>query len=167
MAHFAQLDKNNIVTQVIVVANAELLDENGVESEQRGVEFCQSLFGADTVWKQTSYNGNIRKRYAEVGFSYDATFDAFIKPKPQANPSFALDLVTLDWVPPVPRPTDTVYVWDESSVSWVAISQPYPSWMAQGDPLVWKPPVPRPTDGKPYRWDEASLSWVEVVQEPM
>ncbi len=62
MAHFAQLDDNNIATQVIVVANAELLLD-GVESEVKGISFCKSLFGEDTKWKQTSYNGNIRKNY--------------------------------------------------------------------------------------------------------
>ena len=64
MAHFAQLDETNIVTQVIVVHNNELLD-NGVESEAKGVAFCQSLFGG--TWVQTSYNGNIRKNFAGIG----------------------------------------------------------------------------------------------------
>jgi hypothetical protein len=80
MAHFAQLDESNIVTQVIVVHNNELLD-NGVESEAKGVAFCQSLLGGN--WIQTSYNGNIRKNFAGIGYSYDQTRDAFIPPKPE------------------------------------------------------------------------------------
>ena len=163
MAHFVQLDESNVVIQTIVVSNAEVIDVDGKESEEKGIAFCQSLFGADTVWKKTSYNGSIRKRYAEVGFLYDATFDAFIKPKPQANPSFIIDPVALDWVPPVPRPTDAVYRWEESSVSWVKVPQPYPSWTASGDPLVWKPPVPRPVGNKSYHWDETTQSWIEVT----
>lgn len=80
MAHFAQIDENNIVKQVIVVHNNEILD-NGIESETKGIAFCQSLFGG--IWKQTSYNGNIRKNYAGIGYSYDPIRDAFIPPKPE------------------------------------------------------------------------------------
>ena len=79
MAHFAQLDKNNVVTQVIVVHNNELL-ENGVESEAKGIAFCRSLFGADTRWVQTSYNGNFRGVYAGIGYTYDADKDVFVAP---------------------------------------------------------------------------------------
>jgi len=78
MAHFAQLDENNIVTQVIVVNNSELLDENGNESEDKGVAFCQLLFGGN--WKQTSYNANFRKNYAGIGFTYDPVADEFNPP---------------------------------------------------------------------------------------
>ena len=94
MAHFAQLD-NNVVTQVIVVHNNELLD-NGVESEAKGIAFCQSLFGGN--WKQTSYNGNIRKNYAGIGFIYDPIRDAFIPPKPEVEGKvFALNEDTCRW----------------------------------------------------------------------
>lgn len=79
MAHFAQLDDNNVVTQVIVVANEELLD-NGVESESKGVAFCQSLLGGN--WIQTSYNGTIRKNFAGIGYTYDPVRDVFIPPMP-------------------------------------------------------------------------------------
>lgn len=92
MAHFAQIDENNIVTQVIVVHNNELLD-NGMESEVKGIEFCQSLFGGN--WVQTSYNGNIRKNYAGIGYTYDVIRDAFIAPKPDGN--FVLNEVTCQW----------------------------------------------------------------------
>lgn len=80
MAHFAELDATNTVTQVIVVHNNELLD-NGVESEAKGIAFCQSLFGGN--WVQTSYNGNIRKNFAGIGYTYDPVRDAFISPKPE------------------------------------------------------------------------------------
>ena len=79
MAHFAQLDENNIVLQVIVVNNNELLD-NGVESEAKGIAFCQSIFGANTIWKQTSYNSNFRGTYAGIGYTYDPINDIFVKP---------------------------------------------------------------------------------------
>ena len=95
MAHFAQLDNNDIVTQVIVVHNNELLD-NGVESEAKGIEFCKSLFGNDTRWIQTSYNGNIRKNYAGIGYTYDEPRDAFIPPKPEEG-NWVLDEDTCNW----------------------------------------------------------------------
>ena len=80
MAHFAELDKNNIVLRVIVVSNADTSDVNGVEREEIGVAFCHSLFGPSTIWRQTSYNGNFRGKYAGVGDLYDAASDAFMAP---------------------------------------------------------------------------------------
>lgn len=119
MAHFAELDSDNRVTQVIVVHNDELLD-NGVESEAKGVAFLATLFGHDR-WKQTSYNATIRKNYAGVGFQYDATRDAFVAPQPFA--SWSLDEETCRWVPPVAYPTDGGrYSWDEASTSWVSLT---------------------------------------------
>ena len=79
MAHFAQLDESNVVTQVIVVSNDELID-NGVESEAKGIVFCQFLFGADTRWIQTSYNSKFRGVYAGIGYTYDADKDVFVAP---------------------------------------------------------------------------------------
>lgn len=120
MAHFAQLDDDNKVTQVIVVSNAELLDEDGQESEARGVAFCQNLFPG-TRWAQTSYNGNIRKNYAGVGYTYDETRDAFISPRPFV--SWTLDEATCQWTAPVPCPQDgRLYVWDEATLSWQEIT---------------------------------------------
>jgi hypothetical protein len=80
MAHFAELDENNIVIRVIVVHNNELLDENGNELEQKGIDFCVAHYGG--TWKQTSYNGTFRKNYTGKGHLYDPTSDAFIAPKP-------------------------------------------------------------------------------------
>lgn len=118
MAHFAQLDENNVVTQVIVVHNNELM-ESGVESEARGIAFCQSLFPG-TTWIQTSYNGNMRKNYAGQGFTYDAQLDAFIPPQPY--PSWVLNAETCQWEAPIPYPDDGGrYVWDENTQSWISV----------------------------------------------
>ena len=118
MAHFTKLDENNIVTQVIVVSNNELLDAHGQEREELGVAFCQKLFGGN--WKQTSYNHNMRVRYAGIGYTYDTQRDAFIPPKSYA--SWTLNEDTCDWEPSTPRPLDDkMYGWNESTQSWDAI----------------------------------------------
>jgi hypothetical protein len=119
MAHFAKLE-NNIVTQVIVVSNQDILDENGQESEQKGIDFCSNLLGG--TWKQTSYNGNIRKNYAGVGYTYDEGRDAFIAPKPFA--SWVLDETIAQWKAPVDMPTDgKKYTWNEATTSWVEVAE--------------------------------------------
>ena len=116
MAHFARLDDNNVVQQVIVVANKDTADADGNELESIGVAFCQKLLGGN--WKQTSYNGNIRKNYAGIGYTYDAAIDAFVPPKPY--PSWVLNNDTAQWEAPVPMPTDgKMYLWDEATQSWV------------------------------------------------
>jgi hypothetical protein len=121
MAHFAQLNENNIVTQVIVVHNNELLD-NGAESESKGILFCQSIFGIDTVWKQTSYNGSFRKNFAGVGFIYDVKRDAFLEPRPFA--SWVLNNETCKWGPPVPYPEDgKQHVWDDYTNTWIDLGE--------------------------------------------
>ena len=84
MAHFAELDENNVVLRVIVVSN-EILLENDQESEAKGIAFCKQLFGEDTNWIQTSYNGSLRKNYAGIGYTYDANCDAFIDQKPEGD----------------------------------------------------------------------------------
>ena len=118
MAHFAELDSNNIVLRVVVVNNAELLDNDDVEQESLGVAFCQSLFGG--TWKQTSYNGNMRKNFAGKGYTYDSTRDAFIAPQPYA--SWVLNETTCHWEAPVAMPTDGgPYVWNEETTSWDSV----------------------------------------------
>lgn len=115
MAHFAQLDENNVVTQVIVVSNKDTADASGVEKEYIGAAFCERLFGG--TWKQTSYNGNMRKRYAGIGFTYNEALDAFVTPKPHA--SWVLNNTTADWEAPVAKPVDDKnYTWNESTLSW-------------------------------------------------
>ena len=99
MAHFAQLDENNVVTQVIVVSNEDTSDSNGVEDELIGIAFCKKLLGANTRWKQTSYNNNMRVRYAGIGYSYNEALDAFIPPKP--FDSWVLDNASADWQSPL------------------------------------------------------------------
>ena len=115
MAHFAEIDANNIVLRVIVIDNKDTSDANGVEKEHIGAAFCERLFGG--TWKQTSYNGNIRKHYAGVGYAYNSVRDAFIPPQPY--PSWTLD-DDANWQPPVAMPTDGQrYVWDETTTSWL------------------------------------------------
>ena len=129
MAHFCQLDENNIVTQVIVVDNKEIADPHtGEEDEILGIAFCKKLLGGK--WVQTSYNGSIRKRYAGIGYSYNAALDAFVAPKPFA--SWVLNNESADWEAPVAQPTLTkkqqddgsFYTWDEETTSWKLETRP-------------------------------------------
>ena len=129
MAHFAQLDSNNVVTQVIVVSNDDTSDSNGVEVESIGVAFCQKLLGAETNWKQTSYNNNMRGNYAGIGYTYMTNVatlgvgstDIFIEQQPDA--SWTIGVSTATWYAPIPEPilTDdqrsagSYYSWDESA----------------------------------------------------
>ena len=142
MAHFAQLDGNNVVTQVIVVSNDDTSDSNGVEVESIGVAFCQKLLGAETNWKQTSYNSNMRGNYAGIGYTYMTNVatlgvgstDIFIGQQPHA--SWTIGVGTATWYPPTnpgeaPALTEDeqtagkYYVWNESnyqadpSTAWV------------------------------------------------
>ena len=95
MAHFAQLNSDDVVTNVIAVSNADTLDGNGVESEPVGIQFCRTLFGSDTRWVQTSYNGTIRKNYAGIGYQYSSARDAFIPACP--GEEWSLDENTCTW----------------------------------------------------------------------
>jgi len=120
MAHFAEIDENNVVQRVIVVANKDTADANGNEVEAIGVAFCQRLLGGN--WLQTSYHGNIRKNYAGIGYTYRADIDAFVAPQPY--PSWVLD-ENAQWQAPVPMPEDgKMYSWDEETQSWVEVPAP-------------------------------------------
>jgi len=118
MAHFAEIDQNGVVLRVIVVGNKDTADAAGVEKEHIGAAFCERLFGG--TWKQTSYNGNKRKNYAGVGYTYNADIDAFVPPKP--FPSWTLNNDTAQWQAPTPMPADASmekqYTWDEATTSW-------------------------------------------------
>ena len=121
MAHFAKIE-DGVVTQVIVVDNKDCADASGVENEYIGAAFCERLLGG--TWKQTSYNGSIRKNYAGVGYAFDAERDAFIPPKPYN--SWLLNEDTCLWEAPVAMPADAGtgeppkrYTWDEATTSWV------------------------------------------------
>ena len=119
MAHFAKLGKGNIVLTVHVVSN------DIATTEQAGVDFLNTLYKTRDVWKQTSYNGNIRKNYAGVGYTYDQTRDAFIPPKPPYE-SWTLNETTCLWEAPIPRPEYTQeqlnngnkYNWNEENQTW-------------------------------------------------
>jgi hypothetical protein len=122
MAHFAEIDSNNVVLRVIVVDNKDTSIPDGTEVESIGVAFCQRLFGGN--WVKTSYNGNIRKNYAGMGYTYNAGLDAFVPPKPFA--SWVLNDTTAQWESPTPMPSDAGtgeppkrYTWDEATTSWV------------------------------------------------
>jgi hypothetical protein len=86
MANFAQLDENDFVINVIVVNNDDIIDDNGFESEEKGIDFCKSLFGQDTIWLKTSYNAAIRKNYASIGGKYDRVRDIFVSIEPTCHP---------------------------------------------------------------------------------
>lgn len=123
MAHFAEVDSNNIVQRVLVIAN---------EEEYRGQEFLANDLGLGGTWLKTSYNtfGGVhsfggtplRKNYAGIGFSYDSARDAFIPPKP--HNSWLLDEDTCLWEPPKPYPTDgAMYVWNETTTNWEEVTE--------------------------------------------
>jgi len=123
MAHFAEIDSNNIVLRVIVLANETIADEDNKEQEQLGLDFIANHLKLPGIWKQTSYNNNFRKQYAFVGGTYDASADEFVNAQPY--PSWTLD-ESNDWQPPVEEPTlsqeqiDDGYatIWIEDKLKW-------------------------------------------------
>lgn len=116
MAHFAEINSNNIVTRVVVVNNEVIKDENGVEQENLGIRFCINTFKEGT-WLQTSYSGSFRKNFAGPGFTWDPIKQAFIPPQP--FPSWSLNEDTCKWVPPTPYPEDgKFYFWNEETLAW-------------------------------------------------
>lgn len=126
MAHFVELDANNVVLRVIVVSDKDTSDINGIENENLGIAFCKKLYGVNTNWKQTSYNDNIRKNYAGIGYTYREDIDAFVPKQP--FPSWVLNSKTARWESPVPMPEDAgigdplkIYSWDEETTSWVEV----------------------------------------------
>ena len=142
MAHFAKLDANGIVEQVIVIDNSDTTDNTGAETEAIGVGFCQKIMGANTVWKQTSYNRNMRGNYAGIGMTYMsgvrtlgvASTDIFIPTQPY--PSWSIGINTANWYPPdppgsIPALTDSeynagkMYIWNESNYN----SNPSTAWV--------------------------------------
>lgn len=113
MAYFAELDENNIVINVIAVHNNELLVD-GVESEEKGIAFCNTIKPAR--WVKTSFNRTIRKNYAGIGFFYDEVADVFIPPQP--FPSWTLN-ENHDWQAPLPKPEGIEWYWSEAEQNWV------------------------------------------------
>lgn len=121
MAHFAEIDENNIVTRVVVT------DNNHPDGDE-GYSWLIKTFGG--TWIQTSYNSNFRKHFAGIGFTYDETLDAFIPPKPFE--SWILDEETCLWQPPIALPSDAkispddngkIYQWDEPTLSWLEVGE--------------------------------------------
>ena len=122
MAHFARLNEINKVISVEVVVNEVISDSDGNEQEQVGIDFLTQHNGGVGWYKQTSYNGTFRKNYAGIGYTYDATRDAFIPPQP--FPSWTLNEDTCQWDSPVPYPTDDKrYTWDETTTNWVEVTE--------------------------------------------
>ena len=144
MAHFAELDNNNIVKRVVVVGNdvttaAGPLGANDMHVD--GETWCVNFFKGGT-WKQTSYNNNFRKQYAGKGYTFDSAKDKFISPQPYA--SWALD-GNDDWKSPVTYPTDTTdkrISWDEAGQKWTATDN--------SDPV------------NNFNWDASALAWVSA-----
>ena len=144
MAHFAELDGNNIVTRVVVVGNdietaAGPLGANDMHVD--GETWCVNFFKGGT-WKQTSYNGNFRKQYCGKGYTFDSAKDKFISPQPYD--SWALD-GNDDWQAPVTYPTDTTdkqINWDEAGQKWTATDN--------SDPV------------NNFNWDASGLTWVSA-----
>ena len=151
MAHFAQLDENNIVTQVNVVNNSDILDENGNESEAVGIQFLKNLLGQDTKWVQTSYNANFRNKYAAIGDYYDEVHQVFIPPNyhydeqhNQVVPDgYSYNEEYKKFLPPIPP-------------------QPHPLWWYDPERMKWRPPFPKPMDTYQYEWDESISNWKRI-----
>jgi len=178
MAHFAELDSNNIVLRVVKACNQDIANNGGEQSEQAAENFKKvcpfSLNGVK--WLQTSYNNNFRKQYAGIGYTFDSTKNKFISPQPFA--SWSLDSND-DWKSPVAYPTVTTYgdnipyfiTWDEAEIKWITedkYKNKYEwstgnlSWI-----LTWEPPIPYPTvttygDNVNYFifWDETGQRWI-------
>lgn len=120
MAHFAKLNENDIVEMVVVVDNENLLNEFGVEDENKGIEYLKLIYGSDTNWVQTSYNRNFRRLFAATNYIYDRVNDIFISYQPY--PSWIFNDITKDWDPPTPFPNDgNGYFWDEINLQWILI----------------------------------------------
>lgn len=160
MSHWAQIDENNIVINVLV-GNNSYIDE--------GYQWLIDNIGGR--WIQTSINTYagvhiqggtpLRKNYAGIGFMYNEELDAFIPPKPENYPSFIINEQTGLWEPPIEKPSDgNVYSWNETTISWQIVPIPFPSWIVVNG--YWSPPVPFPNDGKMYSWDEDNCCWQEI-----
>jgi hypothetical protein len=151
MAHFAELNSSSVVLQVVVISNDDV-DAHGGDESTEAEDFVKSLVPFSTggaSWKQTSYNNNFRKQYAGIGFTYDASKDMFIVPKPYS--SWSLN-GSGDWEAPVTYPNEgeeggkQVFIsWDEDNLRWVGST-----FDASGD------------NETKYRWDASNTSWVAL-----
>jgi hypothetical protein len=122
MAHFALLDENNVVVNVIVVHNNDVNNLPFPESEPVGIAFLTDLYKQERRWKQTSYNRNFRKNYAMIGGTYDPEMDIFTEAQPY--PSWSLNRETGLWYAPTPKPQDGKWhTWDEATLSWIEVPE--------------------------------------------
>lgn len=140
MAHFAQLDENNVVINVVKVADHVLLDENGNENEELGINYLKGIMGG-YKWVQTSYNNRIRKTYASIGGTYNEQHDVFLFKK--MYDSWVFDENELDWVSPVPKPDSIpgyILKWDEENIQWK-----YEEYVEEIPPAPIPDPTPEPT----------------------
>jgi hypothetical protein len=133
MAHFAKIGLDNIVTNILVISDEDIIDENGNELEKFGIEFCEKLTGHET-WKQCSYNSNFRGHYPAIGDRYDSALDIFKQSSPPYE-SWTLNTTTGFYEPPIPYPITQEeaksisdnggnvpkYIWDEPTTQWVEI----------------------------------------------
>lgn len=138
MAHFAQLDENNNVINVIKVLDSVILDEHGNESEEVGINYLKTVVSGNYKWVQTSYNNKIRFRYAPIGGFYHERLDAFFYAKP--FPSWIMNETECTWESPVPRPADRdgyFLSWNESNLSWEYVEVELPPI----EPIEENPPT--------------------------
>lgn len=134
MAHFAELDEDNIVLRTIVVHNDVITKEDGSEDESLGVTFLKETYGGDTSWRQTSYNSSFRHTFAGKGAVYDSEKDIFYFPQEQRYPSWVWNEEMMAWEPPIPKPRPgngkedghfNLHEWNEASQSWLVIPIPF------------------------------------------
>lgn len=122
MAHFAELDENNIVIRVLVISNNDLLDDDGQEQESLGIEVCQKVTGSTNRWVQTSYNRKFRGWFAGIGYAYHDDLDVFYWPHPPYS-TWTLN-ENGEWGAPIPKPEDTdthTFEWSINLNDWVAV----------------------------------------------
>ena len=182
MAYFAELDENNLVLRVVGVGN-EITTIDGVEVEQRGIDFLTDLLPGSGPWVQTSFNSNRRREYANVGMAYDPTLDVFYGTvHPIYCSSYIFDDVTKTWEPPTPRPGEAWW-WDDEAVKWVKGFMgclEYPPWDGSvwdddtgwdlGDPDWSLYPGSVDENGWPsaapyFTWNDDTSIWVAVDAE--
>lgn len=137
MAYFAKLNSNNIVIQVVAVANSVITDENGIEQEQIGINFLKDTYKEPlSKWVKTSYNTRNNKHYSNGKLSIDQ------------SKTFRGNYAGIN------------YLWDETNQIFYPSQKPYPSWVLNLSIADWDAPIPRPTDGLPYKWSEEDQNWI-------
>lgn len=168
MATFAELDSNNVIINVIKVANSDCGGGNFPESEPIGIEYLNNLFGPGRIWKQGSVRAAFRGNRPSCGNLYDPQLDAFLPKKEPFMEGYVIDPTTYRWWPPLPHPDDGIqpYMWSLDTKQWEPVPKPYPSWVLppMAKPVEWVSPTRTPPDydGTNYNWDEATLSWIKV-----